>query len=139
MKSVGEILNNLASVDVGVKCAECGAILTMVGKQYTARCHQCGTNITLTPEFLARLKQLEYKAKYGDDKKAISVKCSFCSDSGLVTLKEQVDDHMGNFAYRCLCQAGQKRTDLGGLPVVPAAKVIAFMPYLRLVVPKEAE
>lgn len=137
MKSVGEILDNLANIDAGVICQECGNVLTMVGKQYTARCNQCGINITLTPAYLARIKQAEYQARYGEER--VPVKCHFCSDSGLVTLKEQMDDHVGNYAYRCLCQAGQKRTDLSGLPVVPAAKVIAFVPHLRLVVPEGAE
>jgi len=132
MKSVGQIINNLASVDVGVKCAECGAILILVGKQYTARCNQCGTNITLSPVFLARVKQLEYKVRYGDEL-VQKPKCGICSDTGMVSLKEQVDDKVGYYAYRCLCQAGQKRTDLSGWPVVPAAKVMAFIPHLRLV------
>lgn len=133
MKSVEEILDNLAHIDAGIECQSCGNHITFVGKQYTARCNQCGTNITLSPAFLARIKQLEYRARYGEEK--IPVKCNFCKDSGLVTLPEQVDDQIGHYAYRCLCQAGQKRTDLGGLPVVPAAKVVAFVPHLRLVQP----
>lgn len=137
MEQVSQILEDLAHIDAGVTCQECGNVLTFIGKQYTARCNQCGTNITLSPAFLATLKQLEYRAKYGEEK--IPVKCHFCKDSGLVTLKEQVDNHVGGYAYRCLCQAGQKRTDLAGLPVVPAAKIIAFVPHLRLVVPEDAE
>lgn len=120
MEVVGEILEKLAHVEAGVKCEACGAVITMVGKQYTARCHQCGTFITLSPAFLARLKLLEYRAKYGDME--IKPKCSFCRDRGFVILQEQEDDHLGKYVYRCLCQAGQQRKE--AWPVVPAAKII---------------
>jgi len=129
MEAVSEILEKLAHVEAGVKCEACGAVLNFVGKQYTARCHQCGTNITLSPAFLARIKQAEYRLKHGDLEERH--KCNICRDRGYVVLREQVDDHLGSYAYRCLCQAGQKRKE--AWPVVPAAKVVAFVPRLRLV------
>lgn len=137
MQSVGELLDQLASVDVSLKCEGCGSVLTLVGKQYTARCYTCGTNITLSPAFLARLKQFEYRAKHG--KLEARPKCSICKDLGHVILDEQVDDHLGKYGYRCLCQAGMQRKDISGWPVVPAAKVMAFTPHLRLVQPEDAE
>ena len=131
MKPVGEIIEQLANTDVTISCKECGANITLVGKQYTVRCHYCGTNITLSPVYLARLKQLEYRAKNGGKDLVERAKCNICQDNGIITLREQVDDQIMPFIYRCICQAGQKRQE--AWPVVPAAKVVAFVPRLRLV------
>lgn len=135
MKPVGEIIEQHANVDVGVKCAECGAINTLIGKQYSTRCHCCGTNITLSPVYLAKLKQLEYRAKHGKELEE-KPKCNICRDTGAVFLKEQIDDQLAQYVYRCICQAGQKRQE--AWPVVPAAKVTAFVPRLRLVDAEES-
>lgn len=132
MEAVGEIIERLVDIEVSVKCLQCGAIITMVGKQYTARCHQCGTFITLTPAFLAQLKLAEYRAKYRELEER--PRCDICRDRGYVILREQEDDLVGEFVYRCLCQAGQKRKE--AWPVVPAAKVMAFTPRLNLVQPE---
>lgn len=83
--------------------------------------------MTVTQNYLARLKQLEYRAKYGKDL-AEAVKCNFCEDSGVVILKEQVDDALSDFVYRCICNAGQKRKE--AWPVVAAYKVMHHRPAL---------
>jgi predicted RNA-binding Zn-ribbon protein involved in translation (DUF1610 family) len=130
MESASQIIDRLAGIDVGVTCRKCGAVVAMVGRQYTNRCPACGTNITLTPSYLARLKLFEYRAKYGDLKEP-PPKCGICRDTGAVILEEQEDDSLAKYVYRCLCQAGQKRKE--DWPVVPAAKVVAFTPRLNLV------
>lgn len=135
MESAREIIEKLVGIEVGITCAKCGAVVSMVGKQYTARCHACGTNITVSMERLARQKQFEYRDKYGDLK--VPVRCTFCQDTGAVILEEQVDDQLAKYVYRCICQAGQRRPE--AWPVVPAAKIMAFTPHLRLVQPEDAE
>jgi hypothetical protein len=122
MKSTKEIIEDLAGVEVSVKCEKCGTVLQVVGRQYSVRCHRCGTYITLTSRFLAKLKQLEYRSKYGDLE--VRYKCGICQDSGVVILEEQVDDQLAQYVYRCLCQAGQRREEKVW-PLVPAAKVVS--------------
>jgi len=74
---------------------------------------------------------MEARAKNGGKELAEKPKCNVCNDTGAVMLKEQVDDQIAQYVYRCICQAGQKRQE--AWPVVPAAKVVAFVPRLRLV------
>lgn len=121
MKSVSQILENLRDVEVSVKCRNCGAVPRLIGKQYTLRCPACGFNITVTPNYLAGLKRAELRARGEEYKKP--VKCRICKDKGYVVLEEQVDDSIFTFAYRCPCQAGQKREDMAAWPVAPLEKV----------------
>jgi len=120
MESVGEILDNLKHIEVSIRCRKCGAVPQLVGKQYSVKCPSCGSLITVTRSYLARLKQKEYKARYGEAYKVN--KCNICDDKGFVILEEQVDEELATFGYRCLCQAGQKK-ELAGWPLVPVAKV----------------
>lgn len=130
MKSLSDILDQLQNVDVGVKCRKCGAVPMMVGKQYTVRCSSCGTNITVSPNYLQVLKEREYKAK-SPGKLVRRHKCSICCDQGYIILEEQLDEHVYEFGYRCLCRAGQMRGDLTGWPVVPAGKVKSKQDMLK--------
>lgn len=132
MESVNQILEKLAQVDVGVKCLQCGAVAMLIGKQYSTRCTVCGTNITLSLGRLAQLKQAEYTAKYGNFK-APRPGCEYCQDTGMVVLKEQVDDYISLFAYKCLCPIGQGRTDIKGWPTVGIEKIRTFQAHLHLV------
>jgi len=131
VKSFSEILDELQGIDVGIKCRLCGAVPMLVGKQYSVRCPSCGTNITVSPSYLVFLKEKEYKAR-NDGKSFIKRhKCNICKDRGFVILNEQMDELVYEFGYRCICQAGQKREDLLGWPVVPAAKVRPRLDVIR--------
>ena len=130
MNSIGEILEQLKHVEVGVRCRKCGAVPMLVGKQYTVRCPSCGGVITVTPNYLAALKVKEQRARDPGFKIARQHRCDICRDRGVVLLEEQVDDCVYEFGYRCLCPAGRQREDLSAWPVVPAEKV---RPRLSLV------
>lgn len=118
MMSISQIISNLAHVEVGVKCRKCGAILQLVGKQYTVRCPRCGNIITVTPTRLAELKVAEHRNRMGVDLRQ-AYRCEICKDQGFVILEQQVDDAICEFGYRCLCQAGAARDDLVGWPLLP--------------------
>lgn len=122
MKSIGQELDAMSGVNVSVECLKCGAILTLIGRQYTVKCPRCETYISLSPDKLIGLKRAEYRAKYGELSEPVP-RCKICLDSGLAFIKEQVDGVLSDYAYRCLCKAGQAREDYSGWPVVPIAKV----------------
>jgi len=123
MKQASDILEELVNVEVGVKCLKCGAVPTLVGKQYSIRCPVCGTYISFSPGYLAKLKECEYRSRHGEMEERY--RCSICQDSGLVILEEQVDETLTKYAYRCLCKAGQRRKE--AWPVVSAAKVLSVL------------
>ncbi|MEW6448906.1 MAG: hypothetical protein AB1426_12645 [Bacillota bacterium] len=121
MKSLEEIIEALSHVDVEVKCQTCGAGVRFKGKQFTAHC-TCGRFIVLTKNFLAQLKEKNHKRQEGDWKPG-PPNCGICNDKGFVILTEQRNTVSYDYGYRCLCAAGQARSDLSGWPVVPAEKV----------------
>ncbi|HOV79538.1 MAG TPA: hypothetical protein PK728_05475 [Bacillota bacterium] len=131
MNSIEEILEQLKHVEVSVRCRKCGAVPMLVGKQYTVRCPSCGTAITVTPNYLAMLKMREQQAKESDFKIIRRYQCNICKDQGYLVMEEQVNDDVYEFGYRCLCQAGHKRDDLAGWPVVPAAKVWPWLAQFK--------
>lgn len=131
MKHIDEILEELRHVDVFIRCRKCGAVPMLVGKQYTVRCHRCGTYIQVEKNFLAMLKIDEYRAKYGQSWEP-RYKCATCRDTGMVFIDKQINANLYSYAYRCNCPAGIGRTDLGGWPVVPAE-------FLEPVVPEEVQ
>lgn len=100
-----------------MRCRKCGAVPMLVGKQYSVRCHACGTRITVTPNFLARLKEREARARYGEGRPVY--RCSICQDRGYVIVEQQVNDYLYDFLYRCLCSNGQNLESLAGVPVLP--------------------
>lgn len=120
MRSAAEIINELAGVEVPVRCRKCGATPALVGKQYSVRCPACGTEIRVTPDRLAWLKLHEHRQKYAGEEPRPA--CATCGDRGYVVAEEQIDDALCTFAYRCFCRAGADRTDLAGWPVIPLAK-----------------
>lgn len=120
MSHISEVLNGLAHIDVGVKCAKCGAIPQLTGKQYTVKCERCGTFITLSPSFLAAIKEKEYEALEG--KRFTWHKCGLCKDRGFIRLEEQNDTQLVEYFYKCLCAAGQNLNCVSAWPVVPIEK-----------------
>jgi len=124
MKHVSEILEDLRNLEVGVRCRKCGAVPAVVGNQYTVRCAACGNYITLSRNYLAWLKMQEHKNRYGKEYRKI--KCALCEDRGYIITEEQADDTLAVFAYRCMCQTGQNRSDLAAWPVIPFAKAQAW-------------
>ena len=118
MKQVGEIISQLAHIEVGIKCRKCGAVPQLVGMQYSIRCVACGTLITVTPPFLASLKEQEYRLRNGRPLRLVP-RCRICEDEGYVLLKRQVDDRLYDYGYRCICQAGRKRDEISGWPMLP--------------------
>ena len=122
MKHVDEILEELKHVSATVTCRACGAEVLVKGKQYTLRCPACGLNIKLEKAYLTYLKIDAYRSKGGRIKSPY--RCQLCRDRGMVFLREQVNNFVYAYAYRCSCPAGMARSDLSW-PVVPADKISA--------------
>ena len=118
MKHISEVIDRLAHIEVGIKCRKCGAVPQLVGKQYSIRCVACGTLIAVTPPFLASLKEQEYRLRNGRPLRLVP-NCRICEDEGYVLLKRQVDDKLYDYGYRCICQAGRKRDEISGWPMLP--------------------
>lgn len=120
MNSFAEIIEKHQDIDVAVKCRKCGAVPLLTGKQFSTTCPRCGNYIRLTPQFLAQLKLREYVSRYyqehGEYPKPPKRKytCHICQDTGLAVMEEQTDNMLQDYAFRCLCKAGQDRGTSAG-------------------------
>lgn len=131
MNNIAEIIERHKNIDVAILCQKCGALPLFVGKQYSVDC-RCGNTIQITPKFLAQLKIREYVNQYfqehGDYPKPQERKydCRICRDTGLAIIEGQFDNTLSEYAFRCMCEHGQKRDDILGLPVLPLSWVIRY-------------
>jgi hypothetical protein len=83
-------------------CAKCKQEVVFHGWQFSKKCDHCGNLIILTKVFRGAHTQ-----------RAPDHKCRYCRDTGWIVAEKQVNGQLCEYAYRCLCGAGQDRPEIG--------------------------
>jgi len=122
MMEISKVVNAMFKGNSGntVTCLNCNVEVLVKNpeSQYTVRCPACGSGITLTRQFRERFMISQTKAV---------VCCPYCLDTGIVSLNQQVNESMYNFAYRCICPRGKERQETA----IPFATGVDLAPLLK--------
>lgn len=104
-----------------VTCLNCGVEVVVKNPegQYTVRCPACGSNITMTRNYR------EFRGFV--ERRQTKIECPYCMDTGIVSINQQIDEGMYNFAYRCICPKGKERQETA----IPFATGVDLAPLLK--------
>lgn len=92
-----------------IKCGKCGVNNHFSPNQWRIRCI-CGQIITRSTKGREAVK---------------GTHCRICDDTGVITYDAQYEEQVYTFAARCICAAGDKRTELA--PVMYAENVPGWL------------
>jgi len=116
MTSVADVLPAATQVRK-LTCRRCGSEVGFAARQWRRSCGRCGLVITL-PGVLRVEDQQEKEPA-----------CFICTDRGLVFYQEQQGRLLYEFAARCICRAGEQRSETA-LPRVDQVDNIGRLSYL---------